>query len=283
MPELADVEGYRRRLSNHGRGRRIAAVEVGDAGVLRNTTSRGLSRALRSRRLEEPERRGKYLLAHTDGPTLLLHFGMTGELSWSNSRDDRHRHDRVVLVLDGEGELRYRDQRKLQGIWLATGGADEARATVGDQGPDAGGLGRHELEERVGASRAQLKPTLMDQRVVAGLGNLLTDEILWQARLHPQQQAAGLSPEQWRRLHRSLTRVLRTSVDQGRVPPRPSWLTGARDSSEAPCPRCSSRLRRIRVGGRTTVICPRCQPTPRQRGGRRHDRPTRRTDDRDRR
>ena len=265
MPELADVEGYRQRLSEHGRDHRVTKVDVRDRGVLRNTTPQVLSRALRGRRFEDPERLGKYLLAHTDGPTLLLHFGMTGELCWSATSNDRHRHDRVIIGLDN-GELRYRDQRKLQGIWLVEDD-DEARAAIGRHGPDAYGLGRRELEERMSARRARLKAALMDQEVIAGLGNLLADEILWQARLHPDQKPASLDATQWHRLHRAMTHVLRGSVRAGQVPKRSSWLTGVRDEDDAACPRCRTRLRRMRVGGRMTVVCPRCQQPPQQRRG----------------
>ena len=262
MPELADVEGYRRRLSEHGRGHRVSDVEVRDRGVLCNATPQGLGKELRGRRLQEPERHGKFLLAHTDGPTLLLHFGMTGELSWSPRPDDRHRHDRVVILLDS-GELRYRDQRKLQGIWLAAD-SDDAHAAMGHPGPDAYGLGRGELEERLSTRRGRLKSALMDQEVIAGLGNLLADEILWQARLHPEQAPANLDSAHWDGLHRAMTRVLRGSVKVGRVPARQSWLTGVRDGPEPACPRCGARVRRMHIGGRTTALCPRCQRSRRE-------------------
>jgi len=226
-----------------------------DAGVVRNRDVVGLRRALRHRRLRRPERRGKWLLAPTDGPTLLFHFGMTGSLE----RDgDPHRHDRVVLHLDG-GELRYRDQRKLQGLWLADN-EEEAAAIIGRQGPDALGLPKSQLRERLAGRRTNLKTALMDQTVVTGLGNIVTDEVLWRARLHPGRPPGSLAPPEWDRLHRALATVLRTSVKEGQVPPRTSWLTGVRDECHPTCPRCQTPLRRTRTGGRTTLWCPACQP-----------------------
>ena len=133
MPELRDVEGFRRVIDTHARGRRITRVEAPDASVLRNTTAAALGRALRGRRFRPPERHGKWLLARTDGPTVLLHFGMTGELVWAEDDEGRHAHDRVIVVTEG-GELRYRDQRKLQGIWLAADGECIEEIT-GRQGP----------------------------------------------------------------------------------------------------------------------------------------------------
>jgi formamidopyrimidine-DNA glycosylase len=253
IPELPDVEGFRRRLARHAGGR-IRGVEVLDAGVVRNTSAAGLHRALTGRHLEQPERRGKWLLARTDGPVLLLHFGMTGSLEWNGAP---HPHDRVVLQLN-DGELRYRDQRKLQGLWLAHDDEEAARIT-GPVGPDALGLPKAELQNRLASKRTGLKAALMDQATVAGLGNLVNDEVLWRARLHPNRRPGSLSPAEWGRLHRALGSVLRSSVKEGRVPRRRSWLTGVRDDRQPTCPRCRAALRRTKTAGRTTVWCPSCQ------------------------
>jgi formamidopyrimidine-DNA glycosylase len=143
MPELPDVEGFRAVLAEHGAGRRVADVEVIDAGVLRGVSARRLELSLRGRLLAEPERHGKWLIARTDGPALLMHFGMTGGLLWAQSREARHRHDRVVFAVDG-GELRFRDMRKLQGISLAARPGDISRVLAG-LGPDALGIGREDF------------------------------------------------------------------------------------------------------------------------------------------
>jgi formamidopyrimidine-DNA glycosylase len=105
-------------LAEHGTGRRVKRVEVTDAGVLRDVSPRRLGQSLRGRRFGEPGQHGKWLIARTDGPAVLMHFGMTGRLHWAGAGEPRHRHDRVVLAVSG-GELRFRDMRKLQGIMLA--------------------------------------------------------------------------------------------------------------------------------------------------------------------
>jgi formamidopyrimidine-DNA glycosylase len=257
VPELPDVEGFRRVLER-AEGRRIRRVEVPDPSVLRNTSAAALGRALHGRRFEHPARRGKWLLARTDGPIVMLHFGMTGELLWAREREDRHPHDRVIVVTD-DGVLRYRDQRKLQGLWLAHD-EGEVERIVGRQGPDALGLSRRELALALDRRRGGLKATLMDQSVVAGLGNLLTDEILWRARLHPARRVDQLDADELGGLHQAMRSVLRVSVREGRVPSRPSWLTGVRDEDTPACPRCDTPLRRSRAGGRRSWWCPRCQP-----------------------
>ena len=258
MPELPDVEGFRRVLAEHGRGHRVERVQVLDEGVLRDVSPRTLGKALSGRRFAEPGRLGKWLIARTDGPTVLLHFGMTGNLAWHPASEKRHRHDRVVFQLD-DGELRYRDMRKLQGLRLASDDAEVERV-LADEGPDALALRRSDLAGLLKGSRKQLKALLIDQSAIAGLGNLTVDEILWRARLHPTRRAGDLTPEETKELYSQLRKALRDSVRAGHVPGRPSWLTGARDEDGAPCPRCSTRLSKQRRAGRPTVWCPRCQP-----------------------
>lgn len=258
MPELPDVEGFRRELADTLPGRRVRHVEVRDAGVLRNTSPQSLGRALRGRRFDAPRRRGKWLILPTDGPTLLLHSGMTGRPYYTSGGDEPDGPVRLVVGLD-RGELRYADLRKLRGVWLATGDDDVARVTD-PQGPDALDIDLPTFRDVLSGRRGGLKATLMDQSVIAGLGNLLTDEICWQARLHPSRPITGLDAGDVKRMHATMRRVLRTAVRHGCVPALPRWLTGARDEPDPSCPRCGARLKRGRVGGRSSVWCPRCQP-----------------------
>jgi formamidopyrimidine-DNA glycosylase len=183
---------------------------------------------------------------------------MTGSLSWADRVETRHQHDRVVFEF-ADGELCYRDMRKLHGLWLLR---DEraVERMLADLGPDAADLSRDQLRERLGGLRRQVKVALMDQSVVAGLGNLLADEILWRAHIHPRRPCTGLAADDFSRLHARMGTVLRRSIEQGRVPPRKTWLTGRRDEQSGSCPRCGTTLSHGRVGGRGTVWCPDCQP-----------------------
>lgn len=257
MPELPDVEGFRALLAEHAMGHRVERVDVADAGVLRGTTARQLNDGLRGNRFARPERHGKWLIARTDGPAVLLHFGMTGRLQWLDSSAPPDRHDRVTFVTSA-GELRYRDMRKLQGITLARNRREEDRVLAG-LGPDALGVTSQELDHILNGRRGAIKATLINQKVIAGLGNLLADEILWRARIHPRRPARRLTAQERHELHGHMRRVLRASVRAACVPPRPSWLTGARGQRPPRCPRCCAPLCRSRIGGRTTVWCPQCQ------------------------
>ncbi|MBO0827674.1 MAG: hypothetical protein J2P24_07820 [Streptosporangiales bacterium] len=265
MPELPDVEGFRR-VAARAAGGRVRRVEVLDAGVLNGVTADRFRRGVRGRVLGTPRRHGKWLAVplRTDGrrhradePVVAFHFGMTGGLQWCAGGEPRHRFDRVVLATD-RGELRFRDMRKLQGIRLLSGD-DELDALFAELGPDAAGVARPELGELLHGSRAAVKSRLMDQTVVAGLGNLTVDETLWRARVHPSARSDELSDAAVGGVHQAMRTVLRQSSRAGYVPGRPSWLTGHRDDTRAACPRCGTRLRRTRVAGRTSVWCPNCQ------------------------
>lgn len=262
MPELPDVEGFRRELAGALPGRRVRHVRVRDPGVLRNTTARALARRLDGHRFGAPRRHGKWLILPTDGPTLLIHSGMTGHPHYAAAGAQPERYERLVVSLD-RGELRYADLRKLRGVWLADDEDDVERVT-GPQGPDALGIGlpafRDALKGRPRKKTGRLKPTLMDQSVIAGLGNLLTDEICWRARIPPTRPVPDLDADDVRRLHTAMVQVLRTAVRHGRVPGLPRWLTGVRDAPDPHCPRCGTALRNGRVGGRMSWWCPHCQP-----------------------
>jgi formamidopyrimidine-DNA glycosylase len=258
VPELPDVEGFRRELARTLPGRRVKEVDVRDAGVLRNATARALADALTGHRFDEPLRHGKWLILPTDGPTLLVHSGMTGHPYYANDDQAEHGFERLVIALD-RGQLRYADLRKLRGVWLAADD-DEVAGVMGNRGPDALGIDRRSFAKALDGRRGALKPTLMDQSVIAGLGNLLVDEICWRARLRPSRPVKKLDDDNVRRLHAAMKQVLRTAVRHGRVPGLPRWLTRVRDDPDPSCPRCGSRLARSRIGGRTSLWCPRCQP-----------------------
>ncbi len=258
VPELPDVEGFRRELAKALPRRRIESVDVRDPGILRNASATALARRLTGHRFGAPRRHGKWLILPTDGPTLLIHSGMTGHPYYAKPGAQPEKYERLVMSLD-QGELRYADLRKLRGVWLADG-EEEVADVLGPQGPDALGLGLREFRGVVAGRRGRLKPTLMDQSVIAGLGNLLVDEICWRAGIRPSFAVTELDDDAVKKLHRAMTQVLHTAVRHGRVPGLSRWLTGARDDPDPHCPRCGTALRHGRIGGRMSFWCPACQP-----------------------
>lgn len=251
------MEGFRRVLARHAKGKPIESVEVLDRAMLRNSTPQAFGRALHGARFREPRRHGKWLLASAGEVTVLMHFGMTGLLEWARRGSQRHVHDRIVFVCRG-GELRYRNMRKFGGVWL-TRDERERESVTGPLGPDAQDVDRVRFEELLGPRRGGLKAALMDQRLLAGIGNLLADEIAWRAGEHPRTRVDRLSPRRRDALHAAMRDVVRESIPRGRVPHGRKWLTAVRDEREPRCPRCGARLRKATVAGRTACWCPECQ------------------------
>jgi formamidopyrimidine-DNA glycosylase len=255
VPELPEVEAYRR-LAAGAAGRVIAAVHAPDPWFLKGgLVAPAVEAGLAGRRIVATRRIGKLLLVDTDGPVLGLRFGMTGrlildgvaaieELLYSSGRDEPG-WDRFVLGFDDGTELRLRDPRRLGGVELDP---DEARLGV-----DAAAVSAAALSRALGASPVALKARLMDQRRLAGVGNLMADEILWRAGLAPGRAAGSLSPAEVRRLHRHL----RATVDA--LLARGGSHLGDMTAERRPgglCPRDAAPLRRDTVGGRTTWWCP---------------------------
>jgi formamidopyrimidine-DNA glycosylase len=254
VPELPDVEGFRRTFVKRAKGKRVRAVRGIDASMLRNSSPQGLARALKGRRFDDPERQGKLLICPADGVALLLHFGMTGTFVWCTNGPRPHQHDRMTLVFD-DGELRYRNMRKFGGIWLAHD-RRELQQLQGRLGPDWQAVSRKQFDALLERRNASIKAVLLNQAVAAGLGNLTTDEALWQAHIDPRRRASSLDRSERRVLYQKIQKVLRDSVPYGLVPAKRTWLTGARGQHDASCPRCGARLERRTVAGRTTYLCP---------------------------
>jgi formamidopyrimidine-DNA glycosylase len=251
VPELPDVEGFRR-VGQNAAGRRIERVDLLDRSLLRG----GRAPTVQGERFGDFERHGKWVFAPAGEAEVLMHFGMTGRLDWERRGADRHVHDRIVFVCRG-GELRYRNMRKFGGVWISRQGRERV---TGPLGPDATEVDLERFRELLARRRGTLKAALMDQRLIAGLGNLMVDELAWRARVDPRAQVPRLSRRRVERLWRAMDEVVRESLPTGRVPPVEGWLTGARDDRRDPrCPRCGTRLRRATVAGRTTVWCPREQ------------------------
>ncbi|GAA4614369.1 Fpg/Nei family DNA glycosylase [Saccharopolyspora hordei] len=265
MPELPDVEGFRR-VARHAEKRQVRDVRVHDAQVLRGVGGEEFREAVRRRYFGEPRRHGKWLLIPTGGapnatpaePVVVAHFGMTGSFEWCDHGTEAHQHDRVVFDFSA-GELRYHDMRKLTGLHLARR-QDDVDDLLAELGPDAQRIGLGEFGERLTRTRRGTKAALMDQSVLAGLGNICTDELLWRARVHPNRTTTQLSSDDLERMHGEMRAMLRAAVRAGHVPDDAAWLTGHRDEPDPRCPRCSTPLRRTRIGGRGTLWCPTCQP-----------------------
>ena len=254
-------------------GARLKHVEIRDPRLVRPFDPRLVAQELVGERVTDVGRRGKYLIVRFEsGRALLIHLRMTGSLRHARRgalADDPH--TRAVLRLDNGSDVAYRDVRRF-GTWELLEQGELSPFLNARVGPEPlGSLTAARLGLRLDGRRAPLKSALLDQRTVAGLGNIYVDEALWWCRLHPLRSAGSLDDVELVRLHRAIRRVLRRGIERQGSTLRdyalPDGGSGTmQDEFHAygrggePCDRCGTPLQRIVVGGRTTTFCPHCQP-----------------------
>jgi formamidopyrimidine-DNA glycosylase len=247
MPELPEAERARVTLERV-LGRQIAAVDDRDTYVCRPHHPGEIAHALVGHTFASAHRRGKFLWLDTeDGPTLALHLGMAGHIVLDPS-EELSRWDRFSVRFSDGGGFTLRDKRRL--------GRARLDANLDRVGPDAAAVGREEFRRVIGAGNASIKARLLDQGAVSGVGNLLADQALWQARIAPGRRTASLSVQELDRLRREIRRAVRSAIARG----------GAHTGEFIPerqvdgrCPRDGHFVQRARIGGRTTYWCPECQ------------------------
>jgi len=267
MPELPDVENYCRYLKRHGLHKKIEGVTVAAPKILKGTSPRGLARMLEGRTLARARRHGKHLFAQVDdGRWLAFHFGMTGRLEHFRDGEKDPDYDRLRFDFTGGEHLAYVNARMLGGVHLI----DDAETFIRSKklGPDAASVDEKTFRERLRGKRGAIKPALMDQTLFAGIGNIYSDEILFQAKIHPCTAVSELDDKSLKQLYRTMRRVLETAVAKGagaedverRVPK--SWLLAHRRRG-GECPRCGGKISTLKMQTRTAYLCPSCQREPR--------------------
>ena len=267
MPELPDVEIFRRYLNATALNQKIARVSVKNTTVLRNISAQAIARQLKGHKLHSSRRYGKFLfgLLDHDG-SVVFHFGMTGFLKYFKERTEEPKHTRVRFDFSNRAFLAYVCPRMFGEI----GYTRDMKQYVKKRGlgPDALALTRKEFENRMAGKKSSIKYALMDQQLLAGIGNVYSDEILFQARVHPQVRVDHLSERTLDRIYKMIRRVLNKTIsyqaDPRRVPK--TWLLRHREKG-TPCPRCGKRLRRLTINQRSAYVCPNCQRTNREAMG----------------
>jgi formamidopyrimidine-DNA glycosylase len=274
MPELPEVQTIVDDLVQAGLiGRTIAGCRVTRARTVVGEPVKDFCRRIAGRRVAAVGRRGKFIRCDfSGGLCLLIHLRMTGRLVLAHVAAPVGLHEHVRLRLDDGRELRFHDPRKFGRMWLT----DDPGAVLYRLGPEplSKAFTARVLAERLAGRQRAVKPLLLDQTFLAGLGNIYVDEALWQARLHPLQTAGSLSMGQVLGLHRAVRRVLRqglanggTSLGRGQGN-FSATIRGNGENRRAlnvfrrtgqRCPRCGTTIQRLVVGQRGTHICPQCQ------------------------
>ena len=273
MPELPEVETVVRDLRAHGLEQAvIRTVEVRWPRTVGGSPDRFV-RALCGQTIARLSRRAKYIVADlASGPRLLIHLRMTGKLRFADADERPGKHDHVVISLADGRRLIFNDTRKFGRMLLAEAGSDPLAGLGPEPLDDA--FTDSLLRQRLHGKSRMIKPLLLDQSTVAGLGNIYVDEALWQARIHPARRAGTLAPAEIRRLHAAIREVLQRAVDNcgtslgngesnfysvaGRRGRNADALKVFRRDGQ-PCPRCGSTLARTVVAQRGTHFCPKCQ------------------------
>jgi formamidopyrimidine-DNA glycosylase len=273
VPELPEVETIRVRLEPRVAGRRFERVVVLDERLVRPHDPADVVGRLEGERVVRLERRGKYLIVRFEsGRVLLIHLRMTGSLRHAPAgtlENDPYR--RAVVRLDDGSDVAYRDVRRF-GTWLVLEAGELSDYLAGRLGaePFARAFTAAALAGRLAGRRTPVKAALLDQRSVAGLGNIYVDEALWYARIHPLRPAGDVEAGEVRRLHRSVRRSLTLGIARAGATLRdyatPDGDAGSMQTefrvygrAGEPCERCGTPIEKIRAAGRGTWYCPSCQ------------------------
>ena len=262
MPELPDVEVFKRDLDAKALRQSVAKVHVGSrAGrLLHGITPSMLDQKLRGRALASTRRHGKYLFARADDAGwLVLHFGMSGRLAYAKSAERLPEDAEFLLQFENGAGLAYLAPRKLGRIDWADDPDDYAAAR--GLGPDALAIDYAGFRERARGRRGGVKAWLMDQGVLAGVGNAYSDEILFQAGIHPTHPVAKLDEGALKKLHQTMRRVLQQAIDaDADRQAMPDGFLLPQRRAGGRCPGSGEPVKTIKVGGRTAYYCPQCQP-----------------------
>lgn len=270
MPELPEVETVRSRLEPMLIGHALTKVEILDGRLTRPFDPAEVAAELEGERVTAVERRGKYLIFRFEsGLVLLVHLRMTG--GFQNARNGDKRHVRAVVRLDDGSDVTYRDVRRF-GTWLVL--RDDQldpylAARLGEEPLDET-FSTAALTERLRNRRAPIKAALLDQRTIAGVGNIYADEALWRARIDPRRAAGELTASELRKLHRGIRDALRAGIARQGATLRdyraPDGSAGRMQHEfkvygrgREPCSRCGTPIEKTRLGGRGTWFCPHCQ------------------------
>lgn len=270
MPELPEVETVVRTLRPTLLNRRIAAiVHLRDDIV--TPVSENLETRLIGRRISEIHRRGKRIIIQLDdGNCWYVHLGMTGRLTIEPKDAPRRPHTHLILDLGESQELRFVDPRRFGGIfWCGTSPADES------MGPEPLSLSPRNMFDRLSRRNRSIKSALLDQKMIAGIGNIYADEALFDSQIHPLTIAMKINLEQARRLNTAIKRVLKRAiehrgstlrdyVDANGEPGDFQKVHRVYDREGEPCLRCGTAIVRIIVAQRSTCFCPECQPAKRR-------------------
>lgn len=273
MPELPEVETIRRSLVEKIKGKSFVGVEVLLEKMVKGISLNSLSGELKGRKINKIDRRGKYLIMHLSGGlAMVIHLRMTGQLICCDAEEEKSKHTHVVFELNDHQHLRFVDQRqfgKVQFVQEAELSQVAGLKTLGVE-PLSDAFTREYFKKLIKAKRTKIKPFLLDQTYIAGIGNIYADEALFRAMINPEKIAATMSPREVSRLYIAIREVLTEGIEnkgtsikdyidgEGNKGDNQNNLRVYGRDGEA-CVKCGKIIERKTIGGRSSHYCPKCQ------------------------
>jgi formamidopyrimidine-DNA glycosylase len=271
MPELPEVETIAGGLKNTLVGRKIEDVKVVFPGIVKEDW-RNFRRQVVQTKVIGVRRRGKFILIDlSNSNTILIHLGMTGSCLFLRRSSPPNKHDHLRVTLSrSQKELRYNDQRKFGRIKSFSTSNQGSISDLRKLGPEPLEISATDFVDLLRKRKGRIKPALLNQQIIAGLGNIYADESLFEAGIHPQQRVDKMSPQKLKRLHQAIQRILKKAIKAGG-----SSIENYRDVNGEigsfqlqhrvygreglPCKRCRAKIKRIKISQRSSYFCPRCQ------------------------
>lgn len=273
MPELPEVETVRRIIEPQIKGQKIISVSIQNPQVIAYPEAETFSDLLAGQTISSMSRRGKFLTVHFEsGDRLGLHLRMTGQLLVTPADFPEEKHTHLVLCLAGGQQIRYIDQRRFGRFWYLKAGEEDTVTGQDRLGiePTDDGLTWQYLKEKLGKRKKAVKEMLHDQTIIAGIGNIYSDEILYAAKIYPGKRCLNLTDAEWKRLAEKIPEIINWGIEVNKMTPE-QYLAGmgkeysnmdyfnAYGREGKPCRRCGTPMRRIVIGGRSSCFCPECQ------------------------
>ena len=259
MPELPEVEAFGKYLDRTSLDKIIENVDVKNPELLQNVEANVLKEKLEGQKFKYTKRYGKYTFTSLDNNFwLILHYGMTGRLKYFKHQDEAPSYDRLLITFEDESHLAFDDPRKFGKINMASSIEDFVKEKK--LGPDATEINLKKFKEIFERKKGAIKSVLMDQHIIAGIGNIYSDEILFQACIHPKAPANKLNGDQIERIFKVMKDVLKTSVDKRIADEElPDSFIIPHRKKNGKCPDSDTKLKTIKVSSRTAYYCPECQ------------------------
>jgi formamidopyrimidine-DNA glycosylase len=257
MPEIPEVEAFRKIAKKNALNKTVKDVKVKEAALLEDITKKSFAKQLKGHKFTKTARHGKYLFMRINGKWLVVHFGMTGEFVFQDAEKDEPEYTKVRLDFPKD-RLAYINKRKLGNLRIVKSKKDFLDEK--QVGPDSKRISFKTFYKIMQEKKGTVKGAFMDQHTIAGIGNEYSDEILFNSHIHPESKSENLKKSDWKKLYNQMKRILKKAIEKRtkneKLPK--TWILRHREEQEN-CPRCDGKVKNKQIAGRSSYFCPKCQ------------------------